>query len=167
VCEHWVSARGRKFRRNESLVPFRVPSIRTPPETSPDGVLLCSKRPDPPRPRDGSGLARTCHDAHGGRGRVMTKREATLNERTRRYSRQTQRSAVPLRSPSFGAVQCLDVSRAKQAHWWARPPILRNTQSRSKRRQRQTEWSCASEFSHPNQLGCNKRSDDEWYAGPW
>jgi hypothetical protein len=42
--------------------------------------------------------AGTCHDAHGGRGRVMTKREATLNERTRMYSRHTQRSAVPLRS---------------------------------------------------------------------
>jgi hypothetical protein len=160
----WGVRSGKEVSEERSLVPFRVPSIRTPPETSPDGVLLCSKRPDPPRPRDGSGLA-TTHTGDG--GRVMTKREATLNERTRRYSRQTQRSAVPLRSPSFGAVQCLDVSRAKQAHWWARPPILRNTQSRSKRRQRQTEWSCASEFSHPNQLGCNKRSDEEWYAGPW
>src|SRR5262249_38704842 len=55
----------------------------------------------------------TCHDAHGGRGRVMTKREATLNERTQMYSRQTQRSAFPLRSPSFGAVQCLELLRGK------------------------------------------------------
>src|SRR5262249_24393088 len=76
--------------------------------------------------------AGTCHDAHGGRGRVMNKREATLNERTRMYSRHTQRSAFPLRSPSFGAGQCLEPLTGKQAHWRARPPILR-TQSRSKR----------------------------------
>jgi hypothetical protein len=43
----------------------------------------------------GPGLATT----HGGTGRVMTKRGATLNERTRTYSRQTQRLALPLRSP--------------------------------------------------------------------
>src|SRR5262249_57168260 len=82
----------------------------------------------------------------GGRGRVMTKREATLNERTRMYSRHTQRSAFPLRSPSFGAGQCLEPLRGKQALWWATPPILR-TQSRSRRGQRQKAWSCASEFS--------------------
>jgi hypothetical protein len=101
------------------------------------------KRPDPPRlGKAGRDLPRRTR----GRGRVMTKREATLNERTRMYSRQTQRSAVPLRSPSFGAVQCLELLRGKQAHWRARPPILR-TQSRSKRGQRQKGWSCASEFS--------------------
>jgi ATP-dependent DNA ligase len=46
----------------------------------------------------------------------MTEREATLNERTRMYSRHTQRSAFPLRSPSFGAGQCLEPLTGKQAH---------------------------------------------------
>ena len=51
-----------------------------------------------------------------------------------------------MRSPLVGTVQFSDLSRGKHAQ--AKPPILRN-QSQSKRRQRQTEWSCASEFSHP------------------
>jgi hypothetical protein len=77
---------------------------------------------------------------------VPTKIGRALSGRTRTYSRQTQRSAIPSRSPSFGAVQSPDLSRGKQAHWRARPSILR-AQSRSKRGQRQTGWSCASEFS--------------------
>src|SRR6516162_1907226 len=77
----------------------------------------------------GPGLA-TTH--RGGRGRVMTKRGATLNERTRTYSRQTQRSAFLLRLPSFGTVQSPDLTKGKQALWRATPPILR-TQSRSRR----------------------------------
>src|SRR5262245_17660125 len=64
----------------------------------------------------------TCHDAHGGRGRVMTKREATLNERTRMYSRHTQRSAFPLRSPSFGAGQCLEPLRGSRRFGGRRRP---------------------------------------------
>src|SRR5262249_35314578 len=87
----------------------------------------------------------------------MTKREATLNERTRMYSRHTQRSAAPLRSPSFGAVECLELLRRKQAHWRARPPILRKTQSRSQRRQQQTGWAFASETPPPISSGSTKR----------
>src|SRR6516162_8142751 len=87
------------------------------------------KRPDPPRlGKAGRDLPRRTR----GTGRVMTKREATLNERTRMYSRHTQRSAVPLRSSSFGAVQSPDLAKGKQAYWRATPPILR-IQSRSRR----------------------------------
>src|SRR5262249_50691770 len=124
---------------------LRVPSTKAPPRSPRGGGFVLFLRGSPKRPtRPGWGRrAGTLHDAHGGRGRVMTKREATLNERTRMYSRHTQRSAAPLRSPSFGAVQCLELLRRKQAHWRARPPTLRNTQSRSQRRQRQTVWPCA------------------------
>src|SRR6516165_6506716 len=68
--------------------------------------------------------------------------KATLNG-TRRCSPQTPPETGPLRSPLVGTVQFSDLSRGKHAQ--AKPPILRN-QSQSKRRQRQTEWSCASEF---------------------
>ena len=71
--------------------------------------------------------------------------KATLNG-TRRCSPQAPPETGPLRSPLVGAVQFSDLSRGKHAQ--AKPPILRN-QSQSKRRQRQTEWFCASEFSHP------------------
>src|SRR5262249_48620769 len=74
------------------------------------------------------------------------KGERALSGGTRTYSRQTQRSAIPSRSPLFGPVQSPDLSRGKQAHWRARPPILQ-TQPRSNRGQSQTGGCCASEFS--------------------
>jgi len=100
-------------------------------------------------PPDRLRRAGACHNApDDGRGRLTShrppKRKATLTEGTRRYNRQTPQQGAPLRSPSFGAVQCLELLRGKQALWRARPPILR-TQSRSKPGKRQT---CASQVSH-------------------
>jgi hypothetical protein len=59
---------------------------------------------------------------------------------------------------SFNRIARL-LHEAQWTHWRGRPPILR-TQSRSKRGQRQTGWSCASEFSRsaqPQQCGAAQR----------
>src|SRR5262249_28956082 len=110
ACVSPASIRAARIWRPETMLLMTAIYIRFWKRRHGSPALSKARRGSHKRPTRQKGWgrrARTCHDAHGGRGRVMTKREATLNQRTRKYNRQTQRSAFPLRLPSFGTVQSL------------------------------------------------------------